>query len=367
MQPDLLNIIRCPVTRMPLRLDTISRQKRQYHALEYDHIWEGILWGGDGWFYPVIDGVPRLLVESFLDFEEFFCKHLNDYDRRRNFLQKKYFGLINYVIKKNKRTKQSFTQEWNLQDPHKDRTWDEDVAGIQNRFFREIDSSANAIKGKLIFDAGCGNGLLDTLLAERGAKVLAMDFSQSIEAAFIRNTHPDAWFIQGDVQFPPVAFMIFDIVHCSGVLIHTNNSEVSFSILSPCVKPGCMLSVWLYHPRKDVIHKLFNRIRKITSRLPINLQYYLYSITLLPMSFIVKRYKGNTQTKREMMIDILDWFSPQYRWEHTHTEVVAWFYKNGFETPKITTQNKFGFNIIGKKAIQNPAKPSLSTNNDKIG
>src|SRR5204863_29733 len=104
---------------------------------------------------------------------------------------------------------------------------------------------------------------------------------------------PNAQFIQGDVQFPPVAFEHFDIVHCSGVLIHTNNTELSFSCIEPCVKKGGKLSVWLYHPRKNFIHNLFNFIRRFTSRLPARIQYILYAVTLFPVTFIVKRLKGN--------------------------------------------------------------------------
>src|SRR5205814_8810167 len=137
-----------------------------------------------------------------------------------------------------------------------------------------------SLQGKLIFDAGCGNGLLNQFVAQCGAVILGMDFSNSIERAYQQNTHPNALFIQGDVQFPPVEFTKFDIVHCSGVLIHTNNTELSFSCIEPCVKPGGKLSVWVYHPRKDVIHNLFNFIRRFTSKLPLKFQYYLYTVTI---------------------------------------------------------------------------------------
>src|SRR5438045_4513302 len=118
--------------------------------------------------------------------------------------------------------------------------------------------------------------MLNQYIAEAGATVIGMDFSLSIQKANDQNTSKSSFFIQGDVQFPPVAFEYFDIVHCSGVLIHTNNTELSFSCIEPCVKKGGKLSVWLYHPRKNFIHKFFNFTRKFTSRLPARVQYYLY-------------------------------------------------------------------------------------------
>ena len=50
-----------------------------------------------------------------------------------------------------------------------------------------------------------------------------------------------------------------------------------------------------------------------------------------------------------MMIDILDWFSPEFRWEHAHDEAAAWYTKRNYHSVKVTTNEVFGFNIIGIK------------------
>jgi hypothetical protein len=44
------------------------------------------------------------------------------------------------------------------------------------------------------------------------------------------------------------------------------------------------------------------------------------------------------QNSREMMIDILDWFTPEFRWEHDHEEASTWFYKRNFTKVRITTK-----------------------------
>jgi SAM-dependent methyltransferase/uncharacterized protein YbaR (Trm112 family) len=349
MQKDILPFLRCPATRSILRLQIISTTKKIYNGSETDIINEAILWSGEDWFYPVINGIPRLLVEAFIDYEKFLQQHIPDFNVLKTNLHKKYASLINDVVKKNKRTKESFAQEWGIFDYEQDRTWDADKSGMLDRFLRETDETIDSIKNKLIFDAGCGNGLLNVLIAQNGAIILGMDFSLSIEKAFEHNTEKNALFIQGDVQFPPVAFNCFDIVHSSGVLIATNDTELSFSRIDPCVKKGGKLSVWLYHPRKNFIHNFFNKIRKITSKFPLKMQYYLYRVTLFPVSFIIKRIKGNKQNTREMMIDILDWFTPEFRHEHTHDEAAGWFAKRNFTEVKITTDELFGFNITGIK------------------
>ena len=345
MNLNLLTILRCPVTRSSLKIHRITS------STDGDEIQEGILFADEDWFYPVINGIPRLIVEAFIDYKTFLEQHLQDYPVRRSSLEKKYDGLIKYVIKKNKKTKQSFSLEWGMFNYEKDKTWDEDSTGMMNRFLEETDETLQSLKGKLIFDAGCGNGLLNQYVAEAGAIILGMDFSLSIEKAARKNTNLNAMFIQGDVQFPPVTFEYFDIVHSSGVLIATNNTELSFSCIDPCVKKGGKLSVWLYHPRKNFIHNLFNFIRRFTSKLPIKFQYYLYAVTLFPIAFIVKRLKGNKQNAREMMIDLLDWFSPEFRWEHEPSEAKSWFHKRKYSSIKITTLGTFGFNITGIKTL----------------
>jgi SAM-dependent methyltransferase len=315
---------------------------------------EAILFANEDWFYPVVGGIPRLAVEAFLDHSPFLSLHLADYPQRKRLLEEKYADLLRYVIKKNKRTRQSFSREWGLFDYQKDKTWEAGKEGILGRFLLETAETTESLDGKLIFDAGCGNGLLNRLVAEKGASILGMDISNSIERAYAQNSSPGAWFIQGDLQFPPVS-RFFDLVHSSGVLHHTNDTERSFGCIEACVRPGGKLSVWLYHPRKDLLHRLFNRFRSFSSKLPPGLNYYLIWSTLFPVSFLIKRLKGNRQNKREMMIALLDWFAPEFRWEHTPEEAAAWFSARGYEQVRITTSDLFGFNMTGVKPSATPA------------
>ncbi len=348
MLPSLLPFLVCPVTRSELTADIFSYSRKLYNG-EKEVIWEAVLYSGKDWFYPVIDGIPRLQIEAFLDYENFLRKKIKDYEDRRQHLMNNYKELIQHVVKKNKRTKQSFELEWGLFDYEKDKTWELKGDDLLTRFLKETDETKDSLRGKLIFDAGCGNGQLNQYIAKAGAIVIGMDFSKSIERAYSQNREENAHFLQGDVQFPPLRHDQFDIVHSSGVLICTNNTEHSFSCIEPCVKKEGKLSVWLYHPRKNRIHNLFNFIRRFTSKLPLKFQYHLYRFTIFPLSYVIKRLKGNKQNKREMMISIMDWFSPEYRWEHTHEEAAGWFTKRNYKDVKVTTDDTFGFNITGVK------------------
>src|SRR5215207_8934396 len=109
-----LSLLVCPVTRSELTLHTISVKTKVFRDGEKEIINEGILFSDQDWFYPIIDGVPRLLIESFLDYEAFLKKNLADYVRRKEHLVKTHPGLIQQVIKKNTRTKKSFEMEWGM-------------------------------------------------------------------------------------------------------------------------------------------------------------------------------------------------------------------------------------------------------------
>jgi SAM-dependent methyltransferase len=344
-----LSILVCPVTGSALRLQKITTKTKMFSNGEKEIINEGILFADKDWFYPIIDGVPRLLVESFLDYENFLKKHLNDYEDRKNNLLKNYSKIVDKVLRKNKRTKKSFELEWGLFDYEEDKTWELQGEDLLERFLKETDETKQSLNGKLIFDAGCGNGQLNQYIARSGAVIIGIDLSKSVERANANNIEENAFFLQADVQYPPLKAGQFDIVHSSGVLICTNNSELTFSKIEPCVKKDGKLSVWLYHPRENFIHNSFNFLRRFTSKLPIKIQFYLYLCTLFPASYVVKRIKGNKQNAREMMIAIMDWFSPEFRWEHTHEEAESWFAKRNYKEVKITTTDTFGFNITGIK------------------
>jgi SAM-dependent methyltransferase/uncharacterized protein YbaR (Trm112 family) len=343
------SLLVCPVTGSVLRLHKISVGTKIFRGGEKEIINEGILFSDRDWLYPVIDGVPRLLVESFIDDEDFLKKNLPDYPERKEHLERTYPDLIEQAITKNKRTKKSFEMEWGMFNYEEDKTWELKDEDLLERFLKETDETKQTLPGKLILDAGCGNGQLNQYIARCGAIVVGIDLSKSVERANANNKEENAFFLQADVQYPPLQFEKFDIVHSSGVLICTNDSELTFSKIEPCVKQNGKLSVWLYHPRKNLIHNSFNVLRKFTSRLPIRFQYYLYLFTLFPVSYVVKRIKGNKQNAREMMIAIMDWFSPEFRWEHTPEEAADWFIKRKYKEIKVTTTDTFGFNIIGKK------------------
>jgi ubiquinone/menaquinone biosynthesis C-methylase UbiE len=221
------------------------------------------------------------------------------------------------------------------------------------------------LKNKLIFDAGCGSGLLSMSMADDfGMEVVALDLGMGIEKAYEHNTNPYVYFVQGSILEPPIQDNVADFVYCAGVLIHLPDTKIGFQVLPRILKEGGRYFIWVYHPidkqhhPKDLLKmKCYKWIRdNITSSLPIKVQYLTYlTWTVL---FIIKqkifnlfRVTKDDRTWREKMQDFVDMFSPIYQHRHTEQEVLAWYKELGFLNVDISYQEEYGFGARGDKRI----------------
>ena len=327
------------------------------HQGKKGEISEGILQTETGTCYPVLEGLPRLLPDAMLEFGDYLQQHLPDFKKRHSNAMNLYGPAIDTARRKNLRTRRSFSAEWEGHDYSKGKTWELGIEEQVKRFFKECGENPESIRGKWMLDAGCGNGHLAMEIAALGARVFALDFSDSVLQAQRMNQHHECHFIQGDVEFPPFEPCSFDLVHSSGVLIHTRNTRNSFRRLSEFVKPLGKISIWVYRKRKEAIHRLFNLIRQFTSRLPTALQQIILRLFIFYPALLMKRLKGNQQIQNELWVEVLDWFTPEFRWEHEEEEVKSWFEEQKFSEILVSDNNYWGFNVTGIRSIQESLMP----------
>jgi SAM-dependent methyltransferase len=123
--------------------------------------------------------------------------------------------------------------------------------------------------GKLVMDAGCGFGRHAFFAARYGAEVLAIDSSEAAVEAAARNTESlgRVHVIQGDIAHPPVRDNLCDLVYCYGVLHHVEDPPKILASLTESVRPGGMLSLWVYGPRQGVTLIVNNALRGVTTGL----------------------------------------------------------------------------------------------------
>jgi len=351
MQYGLLKYLRCPLSKKSLKFELIEEFTREYQENSVLEVRSGILFSELGFVFPIIDGIPRMLLESIYDYSVFLKKHLSNYDYVKENLERKYGHILKDCSNKNQKTKKSFEFEWSFLDVNKkDKIWRNDISELVKVLENETGDQFRDFNNKIILDAGCGHGAVTSALGEKAALVIGVELSRAVDMAYKNNICMNAMYVQADLQFLPFEDSQFDLLYCSGVIHHTRDTELSFFFIESMVKSGGKICLWLYHPQKDYLHNLFLLLRSITKRLPLYWSFVLLCVFVFPFSFLIKKIKRKSSHNfREEMIELLDQFTPQYRFEIHHEIAISWLMRKKYTDIDITTQDKFGFSIIGLK------------------
>ncbi len=351
MRQSLLNVLCAPRSKKPFSL--YAFESRRSSIDEEEDIIEGILLAEDSdEIYPIIDGVPVILDASFT--QQFLHKHIEKISQNET------LSKINLCMQG--RSNWSFSTEWNYHfDSDLVITWGWTLEERVQQFLLETDLEPNVCNGKLILDAGSGNGQLSEALTRLGATVVALDYSTSVAVAERRRKAPNVHFIRGDLQAPPFDVNTFDIIISNGVLHHTPDTYKAFIEVAKLVKPGGRFYLWLYRKPEKFLRRYFllpvvDLVRIITSRLPCGPQMLLvkgYALTLMSLHKILGKYKDHPCSWPERVVMAYDSLTPLWRHYHTPLEVSCWFFMNGYSCPTITHwDNPYGFGMVATKKPQ---------------
>jgi SAM-dependent methyltransferase len=270
----------------------------------------------------------------------------------------------------------SFEREWSYHDYDLSRTWHQDLEDRRQLFLREVDRTPAQMRDVLVLDAGCGNGSLSYGITQFGAEVCAIDVSNSVESAhhyYRRRGAERLHFLQGDLTHPPFRPGCFAIVYSSGVLHHNPDTREAFGALVPCLAPGGRFYVWLYHREPGLKFALQLRLRSLIAPLPAPIKHGFVALWSL-QSIIRQRFRawwspGTAEPQlawRERMVDLLDIYTPRYRWMHTQEEVYGWYEDLGFCDVKCTEVRQWGFGVLGSLGPE-VAEPAADLGAPKVG
>src|SRR5688572_21636145 len=246
----------------------------------------------------------------------------------------------------------SFTAEWDAFD-YSDRTWGATVDQRQREFLRHVDLAPDALAGKRVLDAGCGNGSLSQAIAAFGCHVVACDISeQPVRAA--RHYGPGVHYLQADLTRPPFKPGSFDVIFCAGVLHHTPDTRATFEQVIPLLAPGGTVFVWLYHHVPGRVLAVKSLIRRGLSRLPARVKTVVVGGVILPQAMLRQKLRPSANERerlswRERYVILLDSYTPRYRWEHTQEELAGWYAEHGLEDVHTTEEGPWGFGIVARK------------------
>lgn len=229
----------------------------------------------------------------------------------------------------------NFSYQWNV---HRT-TQVDSLAGHQESrrsFFVKTGFDEAGLKGKLVLDVGCGTGRFAEIAAECGAEVIGIDLSFAVDAAY-RNMgrRPGIHIVQADIFKLPFRPATFDVAYSIGVLHHTPSTHDAFRCVTPLVKPGGQIAIWVYAWEGEYSENL-DRVRRVTAHIPQLLLYALCWVAVpllhgLDRIPLVRRFSGRIPTSvqgRGLVWDVLDTFdswAPRYQWKHTESELRGWF------------------------------------------
>lgn len=368
----------CAAEEQPLVPSLAPRARRSCTACYGREVIDGFLaCTGCRLLYPVIAGVPRLTRHAYEEHKAFFHRHrafIGELAGQEALAHR--LGRLPRAIF-DARSNKSFSLQWQMYQ-YGDHTWFKDDTELRRReFLYGMDLTEAELKGRLVLDAGCGNGRLTASIARYGAEVVGIDLSSSIERAH-ENRHRFAGpqgasvhFVQANIMEPPFAPETFDHIHTTGVLHHTPDPERAFLSFLRLGKPGGRVYVQLYRRREAWVRIINQVLRAVTTRMPVRLLYrlcYLLAPVHTALVRVVAACRGEETplprfSRRERAISMFDHFSPRYQFRYTPDQVRAMFARAGLRDIKdVTLDNEARHMVafVGTKAAETCVESAAS-------
>lgn len=314
MRIELLEILRCPQTRERLLLEDAVH--------EGDRIVSGALVSATSRRrYAIRDFVPRFVPES------------------------------NYA--------DNFGMQWNaFRQTQLDSYSGHGISA--NRFWAATGWRREELAGQWVLDAGCGAGRFAEVALEAGARLVALDYSSAVDAAYANlRHHPNVHVVQGDIYALPFARQFFPFVYSLGVLQHTPDVKRAFASLPPMVAQGGKLCVDFYQKSwKNLLTPKY-WLRPVTKRMPKRLLFSMLQ-SLVPGMLATSRVLGRVpvagsglqrvvpvanyvgilpltekQHREWSLLDTFDWLAPQFDNPQTRATVKHWLEDAGMESVEV--------------------------------
>lgn len=223
-----------------------------------------------------------------------------------------------------------------------------------DRFFKATGWLPEDLKDQWVLDVGCGAGRFAEVALMAGAKVIAFDYSNAVNACLSNiGHHPNLHIVQADIYEMPFLKDFFSYIYSLGVLQHTPDVKKSFFSLLPfladegnlCVdfykkswKSWLHLKYWLRPLTKRCSSKsLFEVLEKYVPR-ALSVSIHLASIPVLgrylQRLIPVANYNGILPLDKKQqfewsLLDTFDWFSPTYDNPQTPDCIKTWFEEAG--------------------------------------
>ena len=341
------------------------------------HVIEGVLLRKDGYWYPILQGVPTFLEgELRPDFSQFRDKHgLTSIPEDCGSTEQCSQRLTNITFSDKWRRFRNYGMELSHQKFLFD--WYCKKLGLENvtelkRFYRKRD---------MILEVGPGSGFNSRFMAEHAkGQVIAADISDAAYTTF-ENTHdlPNCHVIQADLMNLPLPDMMFDFIMADGVLHHTPDTKKAVSALYRKLKPGGQFFFHVYKkmgPARQFcdqhIRERFSKLepevcyaacegltelgRELSSlEVKVTLEKGVPVLGIPPGTYDVQRliyynflkcfWNDAFDFETNNMVNY-DWYHPHNAWQHSEDEVQDWLEELGVREYTFNPANPNGISVL---------------------
>ena len=309
MKPWLIEYLICPITGNDLRLTSEETDSS-------GEIIAGILATKNGQFkYKIIDGIPRFVKDHYAGG----------------------FGL-----------------QWKTHDLSQIDT--ESMRLSEERFWGETGFDPKSMKDQLVLDGGCGAGRFTDVASRAGAKVIAVDLSEAVEATHknFAKKRDNVTVIQASLFNLPLKRAIFDYAFTLGVIHHTPRPLDALRSVAKMVKPNGEAGLswykkywYTYLHQKYILRPIFKNWSEKSLYQFVN----WYVPKVLPLSRLLSKipfvelvidrilpvanrdYIEGTSDSEKVdlaILDTFDWFNPKYDLPQTWKDVEEVMKEEGF-------------------------------------
>jgi SAM-dependent methyltransferase/uncharacterized protein YbaR (Trm112 family) len=351
----LQDILACPSCGNDLQVEIFGGSDTE--------ISEGVLWCQCERWYPIIDGIPRILWgEQRGDYADFLSRHKQ--------LDKKCSSTTDsQQSTTGKQVRETFTTIWDkfpdfgIKDEGKQVFYDNWMAqklglGSISELYSFISSKKN------ILEVGIGSGQKLKMMAEhtRG-KVVGIDLTSSVEHVF-KNTRdmPNVAVIQADLFALPFERGNFDFIISDGVLHHTPDTKRAFLAIIPFLARGGEIAIRVYKRGGPIREFCDDFIRSHTTKISqtecwdfcaeisrlgealaktrceieipddielLGFKKGRYDLQRFVYYNMFKCFYNERFTPEENVLVNFDWYSPVDAHRHTEDEIRQWFVEAG--------------------------------------